>query len=442
MAARPASPFALQFRSARMTDHRPIPLPALKDDRQALLDRLFSLAREARSGGQARLVGGVVRNWLLALDSGAAFDPDQDLDLAVNMPIADFAAAARKAGLSVHETGLQHGTVTLAADGQTAEVTQLRTDADTDGRHALVKPTSSWDEDAKRRDFTINAMYLDQHGYLFDPVGGRTDLADGVLRFVGQAATRLLEDNLRALRALRFLAVYPGLSMPPDNLDALAGHIRHLPSLSAERIAAELRRLMAGPAALRVLGLCAQMGVDKTLFGTSFRAAALGHEGLAEVWPELGFAVRLACLLPPAYRAPAGPRLKLSRAERRCLVEAGQPADNEVLSRLMGPHWARSAYRLGPVVAAVQALDYALNHALSHALGNNQNLSAGQLRQIVFFCPPSCPVKGRDIVNRYSLSGPAVGAVLAELEQLWVEADFTLTTDQLLALGDKMRGTP
>ena len=206
--------------------------------RQAFISDIFSLACSA--GGEARLVGGVVRNGLLARDKGCAFEPEQDLDFAVSLPVTIFAEAARQKGLRVLETGLAHGTVTVMADAQQAEVTQLRSDIKTDGRHATIRPTTSWHTDALRRDFTINALYLDAEGTVHDLVGGIEDLRQGYLRFVGEAARRLEEDHLRLLRALRFLACYPNFSMPKTDQVALSHNVHLLPVLSAERVAGEL----------------------------------------------------------------------------------------------------------------------------------------------------------------------------------------------------------
>lgn len=394
--------------------------------RQAFLDDVFALAQA--TGGEARLVGGVVRNALLANHHGLSFSADQDLDLAVSLPITRFAEAARDAGFSVYDTGLAHGTVTLRQQGQSAEITQLRTDTETDGRHARIRPTDSWAEDAKRRDFTINALYLDASGQLFDPVGGLADLQAWRLRFVGDPARRLREDHLRSLRALRFLATYPDLVMAEADRAAIAVHTHLLPNLSAERIASELNRLMAGPAARSVLLYAAELHLDHILFDAPFRTDALTHDAVASVWDALSFAARLSFCLPPGARASAGPRLRLSRSDSRYLEQADRPADPAVRDILLGEGWARSAYRLGPAAGL---------HALDHALDTGQTLTAARLRQIVFFRPPPCPVKGRDIVHHYRLDGPAVGLRLAALEQLWVDTDFTLSADQLLALYDK-----
>tara|TARA_B100000963_G_scaffold190497_1_gene165714 strand:- start:2103 stop:3401 length:1299 start_codon:yes stop_codon:yes gene_type:complete len=401
--------------------------------RQAFINDIFSIARSA--GGEARLVGGVVRNGLLARDKGCGFEPEQDLDVAVNLPVTVFAEAARQQGLRVLETGFAHGTVTVMANEQQAEVTQLRSDVDTDGRHATIRPTTNWQTDALRRDFTINALYLDAEGSVYDFVGGLKDLEQGYLRFVGEAARRLQEDHLRLLRALRFLACYPNLSMPERDQLALSQHVDLLPILSAERIAGELKQLMTGAAALPILRQASIIGVDRVLFGTIFSADILVHPVLQKLWGDLSFVQRLACCLPVGERAKAGRILKLSRAELRFLLSADQPADKFLVAGLLGPHWARSAYHLGDV-----GFLHALQAACSYKDADWNKTCTGkvidqlseQLRRIFFFQPPRCPVSGRDVIQHFRLSGPVVGACLDQLRQLWAETEFTATKTQLL----------
>ena len=320
----------------------------------------------------------------LAREKGVELDVEQDVDIAVNLPIVRFADAARQQGLRVVETGLAHGTVTVMAGSLSAEVTQLRSDVSTDGRHANVQPTTDWRADAQRRDFTVNALYLDGDGVVHDLVGGCLTVKVGCLRFVGDAAQRLQEDHLRLLRALRFLACYPVLSMSASDQKALSAHIHLLPALSAERIAAELRRLMAGPAALAVLCQAADMGIDQILFGAQFATDVLASELLAEFWRELGFAQRPACCLPEGMRALGAKRLKLSRAEQAFLARADRLADSAVTAGLLGLHRARSAYHLGDVafLHAPQAACFERNKNMPSQQTEDQ---VAQLRQIVLF---------------------------------------------------------
>ena len=180
---------------------------SLPPARQAFISDIFALARTA--GGEARLVGGVVRNGLLAREKGVELDVEQDVDIAVNLPVTCFADAARQQGLRVLETGLAHGTVTVMAGSLSAEVTQLRSDVSTDGRHAKVSRLQTGAQMPSVVISQSTLFYLDGDGVVHDLVGGLSDLQAGCLRFVGDAAQRLQEDHLRLLRRCAFLPVIP-----------------------------------------------------------------------------------------------------------------------------------------------------------------------------------------------------------------------------------------
>ena len=160
-------------------------------------------------------------------------------------------ALAEKAGLKAVPTGIDHGTITVIANGVPFEVTTLRCDVETYGRHAKVAFTTSWEEDASRRDFTLNALYADRDGTVFDPLGGLADLAAGRVRFIGDAEARIKEDYLRILRFFRFNAYYGKGAMDPEGLSASVRLRGGLEQLSAERVGGELRRILVAPGAMR-----------------------------------------------------------------------------------------------------------------------------------------------------------------------------------------------
>ena len=191
-------------------------------------------------GRPARFVGGCVRDGLLGLDQAG-----RDLDLATPEPPEQVIALLEAAGLQAIPTGLAHGTVTAVADARRFEITTLRRDVATDGRHASVAFTDDFEADAARRDFTINAMSCDRDGRLFDYFGGRADLAAGRVRFVGPAAARIAEDYLRILRFFRFLAHYGRLPADAEALPACAAAAPAIARLSGERVQAEMRKLLA-----------------------------------------------------------------------------------------------------------------------------------------------------------------------------------------------------
>ena len=220
--------------------------------------------------------------------------------------------------------------------------------------------------------------------------------------------------------------------MTTSDQEALRNHVHLLPALSAERVAAELRRLMAGPAAIAVLRKVADRGIDQILFGTPFNTAIMSSELLAKLWWDLDFARRLACCLPAGMRALGAERLKLGRSEQRFLARADGPVDSAVAAGLLGPNWTRSAYSLGDV-AFIYALQAACSERSDYSSGQQVEDQVAQLRQIVFFKPPACPVSGRDVEQRFGYSGPKIGACLDYLGNLWAETDFAASKEQLLA---------
>ena len=199
-----------------------------------------------RLGGEARLVGGAVRDWL----SG---QPVDDIDMVVNLPIKKFAEQMAKEGIKIFETGYNHGTVTLYDAATKIEVTQTRVDLKTDGRHATVAYKRDWISDALRRDFTINAIYLDESGEIFDPLGGQEDLQKGRLRFVGDAKSRILEDALRIIRYCRLLPRFGWGSEDKQTQNVIKENANLCFDLSGERIASELRQIMVGNGVMQVI---------------------------------------------------------------------------------------------------------------------------------------------------------------------------------------------
>ncbi|MFP4360532.1 MAG: CCA tRNA nucleotidyltransferase, partial [Alphaproteobacteria bacterium] len=267
-------------------------------------------------GRPARFVGGCVRDSLKGLHREA-----WDVDLCTAEPPERVLALMERAGIKAVPTGLAHGTVTAVLNGQPFEITTLRRDVATDGRHAVVAFTDDFAADAARRDFTINAMSCDRAGHLFDYFGGRCDLAAGVLRFVGEPRRRIAEDYLRVLRFFRFYARFG--ERPPDAATraALAEGVAGMDRLSGERVRVEVLKLLEAPDPRRAVAWMAELGVlrwtlaeavDRNLF-----------DRLVAVEPAPDALRRLAALLRGAA-APdaeaAAVRLRLSNAEAQRLA--------------------------------------------------------------------------------------------------------------------------
>jgi poly(A) polymerase len=363
--------------------------------------------------GDARFVGGAVRNALLGV-------PVVDIDIAVPMPPQEALARLKAGGIKTIETGLDHGTVTAIAGTHAFEITSLRRDVETDGRHAKIAFTDDWAEDAARRDFTINALYATADGAIFDYATGAEDLIAGKVRFVGDARVRIAEDYLRVLRLFRFHAWYGRGEIDAEGLRAATEAKDKLKTLSAERIAKELLRLLEADHPDSVLRVMAATGILPELLPAASQLARL--ERLAELDAEHGFArdavLRLGALLPDDAGAAdaAADRLRLSNADRDRLVQAlgGERLD----AQLPAPEARRLLYRLGQACFRDKVL---LQWAAAP-------VSLGAWRQLLDMADkwqlPRFPLTGRDVMQAGVPEGPQVGRILAALEDEWVEGDF------------------
>ena len=353
----------------------------------------------------SRAVGGAVRDALAGL-------PVADVDVAAPFPPEEIMARLLAAGCKVFETGLAHGTVTAVWDHQPIEVTALRRDVLTDGRHAEVAWTTDWREDAARRDFTINAMSLGADGVLHDYFGGREDLALGLVRFVGDPATRLAEDYLRLLRFFRFHARYGKGAPDVAALHAIRAAIPGLQRLSVERIWMEIKRILTVTEPVPALRLMAELGVLPTI--------------LPEIAaPDIDCLARLV-----AFRAPAEPllrlaalggaapglaaRLKLSTAEVRALRFLQEAAIPDAI--IDAAEFRRWRARHDAVALEIQEAALWLADAQDGAAPLRAALRATLHAEAA----PVFPLQGRDLLAEGAFPGPALGALLARVEVFWI----------------------
>ena len=356
-------------------------------------------------GVQAFVVGGCVRNALMGVAVG-------DVDIATAAPPDRVMELAQEAGLKAIPTGIDHGTVTVVADGIGHEITTFRADTETDGRRAVVRFSSSLAEDAARRDFTMNALYADARGQVADPLGGLPDLEARRVRFIGAPLDRIREDYLRILRYFRFAAWYgdPDQGFDADALDGIARGLDGLAQLSRERVGQELLRLLAAPDPLAAVSVMAQTGVlAQVLPGGS--ALSLG--------PLLAEEARLG-LAPDALRRLAvlgvdSPDLRLSRAQATRLA---------LLQRLTGS--AERAAELG----WRHGRDIARDVLALRAASLQQPVSEADLRAADMGAAAKFPLTARDLMPR--LQGAALGAALRAAEARWIASGFALTRAQLL----------
>jgi poly(A) polymerase len=363
------------------------------------LDRLCEVL--GASEGRVRFVGGAVRDTLLGIDVA-------DVDLATVHAPDSVIALLKGNGIKAVPTGLAHGTITAVLPDGPIEVTTLRCDVETDGRHATVAFTDDWREDAARRDFTMNALYADPlSGKIYDYFGGLDDLQAGVVRFIGDPLQRIAEDHLRILRFFRFHARF-GDTIDAAGLEACAARANDLMALSRERIAAEVLRLLVARHAVDVVTLM----IDKGIFAPVLpEIGALprftrttAREAATDTMPSA--IRRLVALLPTAAVDDVGARLKLSNADRKRMTVAAQPLLTD------DPYALR--YRLGPTGAADQLL---LSDLPDEAV-------AEKLAAIGDWESPSLPLTGGALVEAGVRKGPDVARLLREIEEQWIAENF------------------
>ena len=372
-----------------------------------------------------RFVGGSVRDALLNREV-------QDVDAATPLLPEQVMELLGKSQIKVIPTGIDHGTVTAIISPHQFEITTLRRDVATDGRRAIVAYTQDWKEDAARRDFTMNALYCDRHGELYDYFGGTQDAQNGQVRFIGDATTRIAEDALRILRFFRFFAHYGQGEIDAQGLQACAASAAKVDNLSGERIEQEMMKLLVAKNAGDLIGLMQQQQILPHIISHPVNTQALS--ALPQVLRSAGHApdalLSLACLLR-SNAGGAGPaidaidaRWKLSKADYRKLQELCKPL-------IAGVTWAdekkikKHLRALGKELFIQQIL-------LLMAEGSD---TLGGLKAIEFalgWTIPEFPVTGNDLLAMGFVPGRKLGAHLAMLENYWEEQGYGLDKEQLL----------
>jgi poly(A) polymerase len=355
-----------------------------------------------------RFVGGAVRDTLLRR-------PVADLDLATPATPEQVITRLQTADIQMIPTGLKHGTVTAMADGEKIEITTLRRDIETDGRHAIVAFTDDWHEDAARRDFTMNALYLDAEGGVWDPVRGLEDCLAGRVRFVGDPLKRIEEDVLRLLRFYRFQARYGQSAADPAARAACRAMTDRIPTLAAERVRVELYKLLEAPDPVPTLDLMIEDGVLTEIIPVAADGLAR-LRALIAVEPIPDAIRRLAALAPEA----SAERLKLSTKDRTRLaaITAKSPAldplaDHRAQRRLL--------YRLGKLIYRDRVLTEAPHDRIPTLLALAEA-----------WPDPKIPVGGADALALGMKEGERIGEALAAVEQFWIDSDFTASRAECL----------
>ncbi|MGE3148464.1 MAG: CCA tRNA nucleotidyltransferase [Pseudorhodoplanes sp.] len=378
---------------------------------------------------EARVVGGAVRNALLG-------ETISDIDIATTLLPADVVSRVETAGLKAVPTGIEHGTITVVIDGRPFEVTTLREDVETFGRHASVRFGRDWVKDAQRRDFTMNALSLSADGTVQDPVGGYPDLIARRVRFIGDPSQRIAEDYLRILRFFRFHAYYGGDAPDAEGLNACIRARSGLDGLSRERVRMELFKLVIAPRALPSLSVMEETGLLLRLLGGVPLFASFAK--MVKVESAIG--------LPPDPVRRLG-ALTLFVAEDAARVWRALRLANVEYERLIA--MAADWWRVDPDITPqeVHALLYRLKaeqfvDRVLLAWSRSQASTEDEAWQTLASLPrrwrvPVFPLRAADFVKRGVGKGPPLGAALRAAEMSWIAADFPIDLDRLGTIADE-----
>ncbi len=395
-----------------------------------LKDKPLADVLAALNGGgeETRVVGGAVRNLLLGL-------PLSEIDLATTAAPKAVIERVTAAGMKAIPTGIEHGTVTAVAGGKPFEVTTLREDVETDGRHAVVRFGRDWKKDAERRDFTINAMSLASDGTVHDYCGGLADIEKRRVRFIGNADQRIAEDYLRGLRFFRFFAAYGEGEPDRDGYLACARARGKLGQLSRERIRAEIMKLLLAKRAPEAMTAMADAGIYDHVFANVPELPALTRLALIEQSNEIApDAVRRLAAVAVRLDEDAAhlrERLRLSNEEYKRLASMGDrwwqltPASGEAYAK-------ETLYRIG----AEEYTDRAMISFAHSGASLADEKWAALLSLPKRWAAPKFPITADDFLNRGVEKGPKLGRALAAAEAAWIAAGFPEDAAALKKIAD------
>ncbi len=377
-------------------------------------------------GERALVVGGAVRNALMQR-------PVSDVDIATTALPDKTRMLVESVGFKAVPTGIEHGTLTAVRGGQGIEITTLRTDVETDGRRAVVAFGRSWQIDAERRDFTMNALYCDADGRVFDPVGGLADCRTRTVRFIGDPDRRLAEDYLRLMRFFRFYAQFGSGAPDAEGLAACIRVRADMRRVSVERIAQEMRKLMVAPGAAAACRLLADTGLAQALFAAAPNPAYLAALLDSDTGLDPTVAVEAALAAYLCYGGEGASalarRLKLSNRERRNLVAISTLAFVAWRAALPDRSGMVECVRAhGKPIVAAAILVAVARGGLSDTMDPSDILAF-----LAGLTPPEFPLRGRDLMAAGIAPGPGLGVLLDRAEEAWRASGYADDRDALLA---------
>lgn len=359
---------------------------------------------------ETRLVGGIVRDYFIG-------KVNPDTDMCTQATPEETTKILEKAGLKVIPTGIKHGTVTAIYNDKPYEITTLRRDISTDGRHAEVAYTDSFEEDSSRRDFTFNALYMDKDGNITDFHGGQADLKEKRIQFIGDASTRLNEDHLRMLRYFRFFARLGCTKAPPELLDTFKQHLHSLKELSWERITDEMLKILNNPNPRRAWMEMDEVGILNALGLPNPDILALNN-CITSFGQKTDALLRLACLYHDKNNVylSKDPRIKFSNAQQKYLRSVFMAIKEP-------PHYRPTEHQC--YIWGKETFMHALMLEASRTHSQEtREYCMDALQEARNFQVPTYPLQGRDLMIYGVIPGEQMGKLLKEIEDWWVDNDF------------------
>ena len=388
------------------------------------IQKLFKSFNSFSNDADLRFVGGCIRK----LISNEIID---DIDLSINLNPENVIDILKKNKIKYYETGIDHGTITATINKRNFEITSLRRDTSTDGRHAQVEYTNNWLEDASRRDFTINAIYSDLDGNLFDPFSGKKDLKDGLVKFIGDPAIRVKEDYLRILRYLRFFLDYSKIPHDKNTIKIIKQNLNSLKKVSKNRQLQELKKIISG----------------KNFYKINFDK--ITRELFLLIFPELKHINRINKMdsLDSEIFKTKSFEFKLSLF----LIDESEDCDYFIYKYNLSNKEKTKISLLNSIFSEVVQKDYFTRENLYKIIlqygkenlidildfkilttKKNKNFLVDLKKYFIKFEIPTMPIKAKDLIEKFDLKeGKLLGSILKEIEEQWLNNNFKISYNQI-----------
>ena len=388
------------------------------------ISKIFDAIDSYSSSSEIRYVGGCIRKIINK-------EKIDDIDLATNLEPIQVCEALGQNKINFHETGIKYGTITALIDNYKFEITSLREDVSTDGRHAQVKFSQDWKKDASRRDFTINAIYSDKEGNLFDPYNGKEDLKKGEINFIGDTETRIKEDYLRILRYFRFFLNYSKQKHKPEIIKSLRMNIDGISKLSKERLLDELRKMINSKSLIKLSKDKISLEFIKIIFPELkyFNIFTKINSYLYEILQEVDFIFLISLLIIDEtdnadyfiYK------FNISKKDQKRIKNIDEFYKEKLTSKTFNENNLNSIFYYKGKEALIDILYFKLFKSKKF---DNHLIELTKLFKEKSI--PIMPIKADILISKYKIpEGKILGNKLKLIEDIWVKNNFKISDNEV-----------